>query len=247
MFIILSIVGVIVGFASGFFGIGGGTVLVPTLIYLGFGVKSAIGISILQMVFSSIFGSYVNYKSNMLKLKDGLILGVGGFLGAQSSGYIVKHLPSWVLLGLFSLALLGSIYKFFKAPVATDEKSIESGFILFFIGVFVGMIAISIGIGGALFLTPIMVGFLNFDIKRAVSTSLLFVVFSSISGLISFSINGLIDFHSGIILGVGSLLGVYFGAKKSHIIARDKQKKLLLIFYVILFFLTLNKLINFNG
>jgi len=245
MIFILSFVGVVVGFASGFFGIGGGTILVPILIYLGFGVKSAIGISILQMVFSSIFGSFVNYKSNMLKLTDGVVLGLGGFLGAQSSGYIVKHLPSWVLLSMFALALLGSIYKFFKSPINSEEPPKESKVLLFFIGMLVGSIAISIGIGGALFLTPIMVGFLNFDIKRAVSTSLLFVVFSSISGLISFSINGLIDYRSGIILGIGSLLGVYFGAKKSHVIERTKQKKLLLWFYLLLFVLTLNKLINF--
>ncbi len=245
MFIILGLVGILVGFASGFFGIGGGTVLVPILIYLGFGVKSAIGISILQMVFSSVFGSFVNYRSNMLKIEDGLVLGLGGFLGAQSSGYIVKHLHPWVLLSIFALALLASIYKFFKTPATTDKEPIESRFLLFVIGMFVGSIAISIGIGGALFLTPIMVGFLHFDIKRAVSTSLLFVVFSSISGLISFSINGLIDYRSGLILGVGSLIGVYFGAKRSHVIKRDRQKRLLLVFYVVLFCLTLNKLINF--
>ncbi len=245
MVLVLSVVGIVVGFASGFFGIGGGTILVPILIYLGFGVKSAIGISILQMVFSSIFGSFVNYRSNMLKLTDGVILGIGGFLGAQSSGYIVKHLPSWVLLSMFALALLGSIYKFFKSPINSDEPPKESKVLLFFTGMVVGSIAISIGIGGALFLTPIMVGFLNFDIKRAVSTSLLFVVFSSISGLISFSINGLIDYRSGLILGMGSLVGVYFGAKKSHVIERAKQKRLLLWFYLLLFVLTLNKLINF--
>lgn len=244
MFIVLLILGSIVGFASGFFGIGGGTILVPSLIYLGYSVKTAIGVSIILMVFSSVFGSFVNYKNQMLRLQHGITLGLGGFLGAQFSGYIVSHLPSWVLLAFFALSLLGSLYKFFKAPPEPVAPPNESKILLFFVGFFVGMIAISIGIGGALFLTPIMVGFLHFDIKRAVSTSLLFVVFSSVSGLISFSMHGLMDYRSGVILGCGSLVGVYFGAKRSHIIRRDLQKKLLMILYVVLFALTLNKLLT---
>ncbi|MFK5880770.1 MAG: sulfite exporter TauE/SafE family protein [Sulfurospirillum sp.] len=243
MIVILIVLGALVGFASGFFGIGGGTVLVPSLIYLGYDVKTAIGISIILMVFSSIFGSFVNYKNQMLRLENGIVLGLGGFIGAQFSGYIVSYLPSYVLLGFFAISLLGSLYKFLKSPAEPNEPPNESKILLFLVGLFVGMIAISIGIGGALFLTPIMVGFLHFDIKRAVSTSLLFVVFSSISGLISFSIHGLMDYRSGIILGLGSLVGVYFGAKRSHVIQRDLQKKLLMILYVVLFLLTLNKLI----
>ncbi len=245
MIVILVALGAIVGFASGFFGIGGGTILVPSLIYLGYSVKTAIGISIIVMVFSSCFGSFVNYKNQMLRLQNGIVLGLGGFIGAQFSGLIVSHLPSWVLLAFFALSLMGSFYKFFKAPSEPTEPPNDSKILLFLVGLFVGMIAISIGIGGALFLTPIMVGFLHFDIKRAVSTSLLFVVFSSVSGLISFSMHGLMDYRSGIILGIGSLVGVYFGAKKSHTVRRDLQKKLLMILYVILFALTLNKLIGF--
>ncbi len=244
MIVILIILGALVGFASGFFGIGGGTILVPSLIYLGYDVKTAIGISIILMVFSSIFGSFVNYKNQMLRLENGIVLGLGGFLGAQFSGYIVSYLPSYVLLSFFAVSLLGSLYKFFKAPAEPSDVPNESKVLLFLVGFFVGMIAISIGIGGALFLTPIMVGFLHFDIKRAVSTSLLFVVFSSVSGLISFSIHGLMDYRSGIILGLGSLAGVYFGAKRSHVIRRDLQKKLLMILYVVLFALTLNKLLT---
>jgi len=53
MLVLLAGLGVFVGFISGFFAIGGGTVLVPALLFLGYDIKYAIGISVTQMVFSS--------------------------------------------------------------------------------------------------------------------------------------------------------------------------------------------------
>jgi len=97
----LSFLGLIVGFMSGFFGIGGGTLLVPALMLVGFAIKDAIGISVMQMVFSSIFGSYLNLKKGAFIMKDGIILGMGGFLGAQGSGFLVSILPASVLSSIF--------------------------------------------------------------------------------------------------------------------------------------------------
>ncbi len=56
MEILLILVGASVGTLSGFFGIGGGMILIPLLLLIGVDIKSAIGISIVQMVFSSFYG-----------------------------------------------------------------------------------------------------------------------------------------------------------------------------------------------
>lgn len=39
-------IGALIGFISGFFGIGGGGILVPVMMYLGYDVKHAIGVSV---------------------------------------------------------------------------------------------------------------------------------------------------------------------------------------------------------
>mgnify|MGYP000209288248 CR=1 FL=1 len=63
--------GIFVGFLSGFFGIGGGTILIPILLYIGYDIKSAVGVSTMQMVFSSLYGSYLNNKNcNIIALCD---------------------------------------------------------------------------------------------------------------------------------------------------------------------------------
>ena len=62
----LILFGIMTGFISGFFGIGGGMVLVPILVMSGYLMKEAIAISIMQMVFSSIYGSYLNFRKGVI-------------------------------------------------------------------------------------------------------------------------------------------------------------------------------------
>ena len=239
MLIGLAFFGVIVGISSGFFGIGGGTLLVPSLIYLGYDIKIAIGISVMQMIFSSMFGSYINYKAGVLQLNSGIFLGFGALFGAALSGFIVSALPQIALLILFAVILAMSIYKFFSAPIEPKSTPNESKVLLFIVGVVIGAIAISTGTGGAIFLTPVLVGFMNWDIKKAVGTTLFFIIFGSISGFISLSANGLVDYDAGVAVGIGSLIGVYFGVKLSHHVSKTVQKRALLILYAIMFVLTL--------
>lgn len=244
MLIGLAFFGIIVGISSGFFGIGGGTLLVPSLIYLGYDIKIAIGISVMQMIFSSMFGSYMNYKAGVLQLNSGIFLGFGALFGAALSGFIVSALPHIALLVLFAFILAMSIYKFFSAPIEPKSVPNESKVLLFFVGVVIGAIAISTGTGGAIFLTPVLVGFMNWDIKKAVGTTLFFIIFGSISGFISLSANGLVDYDAGVAVGIGSLIGVYFGVKLSHYVSKTIQKRALLILYAIMFILTLNKIVS---
>jgi len=239
----LLFVGVLVGGISGFFGVGGGTILVPILLYFGFDIKEAIGISIVQMVFSSFYGSYLNYKNGTLKISSTIFFGLGGFLGGLASGYIVHTLSSktltWVLLGVVVFA----IYRFFNAPAISHKQPIENRALFFAIGIMIGMFATSLGIGGAILLTPIMVGFLHYDIKRAVSTSLFFIVFSSVAGLISLGAYGYIDYQNGIMIGLSSLLGVYLGIQLAHKTEAKKHKNMILGLNFIILALIINKLV----
>ncbi len=236
--------GISIGFISGFFGIGGGGVLVPILMACGYSIKEAIGISVMQMVFSSLMGSFINYKNNLLKLNSGIYLGLGGAFGGFISGFILKFIPETLLISAFCTMLLFAIYRFFKAPQNPEKENTLPNHYYFFIGVFVGMVAISLGVGGAIFLVPIMVGIFHIDIKKAVSMGLFFVAFSSISGFISMSLNGLINYKIGLIVGTSSLLGAYMGAKTSHKTDKKIQKKLSLVLYIIMFCIITYKLVQ---
>ena len=231
MFELLSL-GIFVGIISGFFGVGGGTILVPALLIFGMDTKIAIGISVVQMVFSSIFGSYLNNKKGTLDIVMVSTIGVGGFVGAQLSGTITSSFSDRTLESIFlAFALFALLRLFFKTNEHKDTREMNKT-LLFLVGFIIGAISMSVGVGGSLLLVPILVGFLHVPLKKATSAGLFFVVFSSISGLISHSIKGHVDYESGIIIGLASLLGVYIGIHFKHKVDEVIQKRLLISFYL---------------
>ncbi|MDK9693837.1 MAG: sulfite exporter TauE/SafE family protein, partial [Sulfurimonas sp.] len=227
----LILLGVGVGTLSGFFGIGGGTILVPLLLLLGHQIKDAIGISIVQMVFSSIYGSYLNNKNRTLDIPLVLTVGIGGFCGAMSSGFIASSVDDRVLEIIFlSFALFALIRLFFKTTAGEVQKSVHNG-ILFAIGVVLGTVSMLVGVGGSIIPVPILVTFLHVELKKAISAGLFFVIFSSVAGLISHSLSREIDFLSGVVIRIASFVGVYIGIHLKDRVDAVLQKKLLVAFY----------------
>lgn len=244
MIIELILVGIFIGTMSGFFGIGGGMILTPILLVLGFDIKSAIGISIMQMVFSSIFGSYLNYRKGLLLLGEGLFIGSGGFLGGYIGGYVTGYVSDGVLQGLFfGLLFFALIRLFFSANHEDDAKtkSLPKP-MLFSIGLLTGIFAITLGIGGSIILTPLLVGVLHYPIKKAVSVGLFFVVFSSVAGLISRLSIGTIDFDNGLIVAFASLLGVVLGIWLKDVVTSKNHKIALMGLYVFAILMLVKKI-----
>lgn len=244
MFIELILVGIFIGTMSGFFGIGGGMLLVPLLLVLGFDIKAAIGISIMQMVFSSIYGSYLNYKKGSLIIGEGIIVGIGGFFGGFIGGYVTHFISDAVLEGLFLFIILFALFRLIFSKNNEDESLTKSlnKMLLLAIGVMIGIFSITLGIGGSVLLTPILVGLLHYPIKKAVSAGLFFVVFSSIAGMLSRLNNGTIDLENGIVVAGASLIGVALGIWLKDQVTSKNHKTALIMLYLITLFMLLKKM-----
>ena len=243
----LLFLGAAVGVLSGFFGIGGGTILVPALLFMGYDIKTAIGISVVQMVFSSIYGSYLNLRKGTLDVRMVLMIGFGGFAGALLAPYIIMTLSSKTLEAIFlGFVLFALARMFFKTTEHKDERSAHP-VILFLIGAMLGAFSISIGVGGSILLVPLLVGFFHVPLKKAIAAGLFFVVFSSISGLIGLSAVGQIDYYSGTVIGLASLAGVAGGIWLKHQVAEKQHKISLMVFYIGVSAYLFYRLVGQNG
>ncbi len=91
VFLLLGMGGV-VGFLSGMFGVGGGFLMTPLLIFSGIPPIVAVATEANQIVASSVSGSIAQWRRNNVDVKMGLVLLSGGVVGSVCGVQLVKVL-----------------------------------------------------------------------------------------------------------------------------------------------------------
>ena len=89
---IIFLVSAFVGFLSGVFGIGGGFLTTPFLIFTGIPPGVAVGTQASQLVASSVAGAIGHWRRNNVDIKMGLVMLVGGVIGSFVGIMIFKLL-----------------------------------------------------------------------------------------------------------------------------------------------------------
>jgi hypothetical protein len=89
-----------VGFLSGMFGVGGGFLLTPLLIFMGVPSAVAVGTGSMQILASSVAGGIAQYRRKNVDVKMGLVLVGGGVVGAVIGVSLVRVLRQ---IGQFDL------------------------------------------------------------------------------------------------------------------------------------------------
>jgi hypothetical protein len=84
--------GAAVGFLSGLFGVGGGFLMTPLLIFSGIPSAIAVGTEAAQIVASSVSGAIAQYRRNNVDIKLGTVLLSGGIAGSIIGVQMVKIL-----------------------------------------------------------------------------------------------------------------------------------------------------------
>ncbi len=102
-----------VGMLSGIFGLGGGFLTTPFLIFMGIPPAIAVGTQASQLVASSVAGSLGHLRRGNVDLKMGLIMMIGGLLGSFVGIFIFKFLQYMgqidIAISLLYIVLLGGI------------------------------------------------------------------------------------------------------------------------------------------
>ena len=125
--LVLILVGVAAGILGGLVGIGGGIIIVPSLIYfLSFSQKSAQGTSLgLLLLPVGIFGVLEYYKQGHVDLKIVLILAAGFLAGSYFGSKIALSLPQETVKKIFAILMIILAIKmlFFDKPHKEEDGS----------------------------------------------------------------------------------------------------------------------------
>ena len=93
IFLILGMGGA-VGFLSGLFGVGGGFLMTPLLIFIGVPPPVAVGTEANQIVASSVSGVLAHWRRANVDFKMGFVLLLGGFAGSSLGVVLFKYLQN---------------------------------------------------------------------------------------------------------------------------------------------------------
>jgi uncharacterized membrane protein YfcA len=98
-FLLLLAVGLLAGILSGFFGIGGGVIIVPALIYLmGFSQHKATGTSLAVLLPPiGLMAVLEYYHHDNVDLRAALVIALAALLGAWIGAVVANKLPGPVL------------------------------------------------------------------------------------------------------------------------------------------------------
>ena len=112
VFLILGLGGAI-GFLSGLFGVGGGFLMTPLLIFIGIPPAVAVASEANQILAASVSGAWAHMRRGNVDIKMGLVLTVGGFVGSSVGVVIFTLLRQLgqvdLLISLSYVILLGAI------------------------------------------------------------------------------------------------------------------------------------------
>ncbi len=108
MVVLFLAIGLAAGVLSGLFGIGGGLLIVPALMFLAkFPTKLALGTSLGALLLPvGLLGAYTYYQSGHVNPRASWLIGVGIFFGAWVGARLAQTLPVLTLQRLFAVFIV---------------------------------------------------------------------------------------------------------------------------------------------
>ena len=237
-----------VGFLSGMFGVGGGFLMTPLLIFIGVPPAVAVATEANQVVAASVSGALAHWRRRNVDVKMGIVLLVGGIAGSSLGVVLFTLLRKLGQIDLVIsmayvvfLGIIGTLMVFesarawarsrnpayprrrlhqhtwmhglpFKMRFRTSKLYI-SALLPLAIGIFVGILAAIMGVGGGFVMVPAMIYLLGMPTSVVVGTSLFQIVFVTANVTLLQAINNqTVDIVLALLLLVGGVIGAQLGA-----------------------------------
>ncbi|WP_138418751.1 sulfite exporter TauE/SafE family protein [Aquibacillus sediminis] len=266
--IILLIVGFVGGTVGSIAGLGGGIVIVPSLLFLetslgvisNMGPQIIVGTSYLVLIATGLSSTIAYMKQKKVDFNSGFIFFIGSGPGAIVGALINRFFETDQFAGVFGLLMIGiSLLMFFtksikpigiiktgKLHTYTDENGMSweykySTILAIIICFFIGILSGLFGIGGGSLLVPIMLLLFGFPTAVAIPTSMFIVFLSGITGSVTHVSLGNVHWLYALALIPGAWFGARFGA---YLNRKLNEKVVVTIFRLILIIIGFRMVIN---
>ncbi|MBA8778706.1 sulfite exporter TauE/SafE family protein [Staphylococcus schleiferi subsp. coagulans] len=247
--IILILVGFLSAIIGSLVGIGGGIIIVPTLIYFGVTMnvldgitpQTAIGTSSIILIATGLSSTIGYLKQKQVDIKNGFLflIGIipGAIIGAYLSQYLTIHSFN-LYFGIFLIVVAIMLMIRHRIPPikAFQQERYMKSFtdahgqhyrygvvpsIAIIASLVIGLTAGLFGIGGGALMTPLMLLVFRFPPHVAVGTSMMMIFFSSLTGSIGHIVLGHVLWGYSIILIISSWIGAQIGVKLNKTVKSD--------------------------
>lgn len=213
----LALIGVVAGLFSGGFGVGGGIILVPLLVAVGFDRHRAHATSLAAIVPIAIAGAVAFGLSGEIDLGFGVLIGAGGVVGSVFGASLMNRMTHRSLSLFFGLVLLAAAIRMIAGgdplPGSSDFAEPLQVVIAVGIGLLSGFFAGVAGIGGGVIIIPAAVLLLGFGQHQAQGTSLVAIIFTAVAGTVVNMRNKRVRLEDGLVIGLAGVLGSIVGAQ----------------------------------
>ena len=209
-------IGLVAGFLSGMFGVGGGILIVPGLITVaGFSQRLASGTSLTAIVPLATVG-VVSYASRGdISAVGGLVLALGAMLGAQVGTWILARIrikPLQLMFVGFMVIVIVSLFLVVPSREGTFTLTALTSVALLAVGFVTGVLSGLLGIGGGVVVVPALILLFGFSDLLAKGTSLLMMIPTALTGTLANMRNDNVDLRAALLVGVPACATTYLGS-----------------------------------
>ncbi|MBK1989057.1 sulfite exporter TauE/SafE family protein [Sphaerospermopsis aphanizomenoides BCCUSP55] len=228
-----------IGLSLGLIGGGGSVLALPILVYvMGVPPKSAIAMTLVIVGTVSILGLIPHWRAKNVRFKTALIFGsttmIGAFLGAKIATLpIVTDSVQMMLFAVtMFLAAVFMIRRSSQSVMTEEDLALYPQPVckycwlwLMTEGLGVGVLTGLVGVGGGFAIVPALVLLGKVPMKKAIGTSLLIIIFNSVTGFLGYLGNVSLDWNLMFSFIIAASLGTVPGAYFAQYVPAQKLQK----------------------
>ncbi len=230
--------GLVAGFTSGLFGVGGGIVVVPALTLLArFPPKLATGTSLTAIVPISIAGAIGYASSGEVDAAYAALVAVGALAGAVIGTRWLESISAPALQLAFAVLMLVTAVRLVAGGEGDGTGRADLGLTvvvgLVALGLAAGILAGLFGVGGGVIIVPVLTIAFGLPLVLAKGTSLAVIIPTATMGTLRNRRTGLTALRPGLVVGLAGVLSALAASQLSLGLDPDLSAALFAVLLVV--------------